>query len=476
MTTLPLKGDSHDHAHGNRILVRAIQMYTRALAVTLLASFVGTAVHTAVGQNEKVLDEIVAIVDNTILLRSDVNGLVFNAMQQGQYELTDDLWFDALNQLIDQKVLAVHAKRDTNIVVTDEQIKQVLDQRIEAMSAQVGGRNRLEEIYGKTITQIRAELRDEFRDQLLAEQFQGTKIRNITVTPTEVRNWFAQIPSDSLPVLPEAVRVSHIVRYPKVTDAAREDARSILGAIRDSIVVGGASFEEMAKLFSDDPGSASRGGRYQGAKLSEFVPEFAAVASRVPIDEVSQIFETQFGLHILRVNARRGDVVDLNQILIRFDARKFDPTEAIDFLAHLRDSLATHNLSFARLAKELSEDEASARRGGRVLNPRTLEKNLYLESLGPRWQRTLALMEEGDISEPAEVELLDGRRAYHIVLLHKRIPTHRVNIETDYEMVRQLALRDKQAIEMRKWLDELRKTVFVKLRVQAPAKSSVASR
>ncbi len=431
---------------------------------------------TVSGQDQKIIDEVVAIVDGQILLRSDVNGLVFNAVQQGRMELTDELWLDALNQLIDQKVMAAHAKRDTNLVVTDDQLDQVLDQRIDAMSAQVGGQSRLEEIYGKTVTQIRAELRDEFRDQMLAEQFQGQKVQQIRITPTEVRRWFDRIPQDSLPVLPEAVRISHIVRYPTVTDAAREDARDILQNIRDSILVGSSSFEEMARLFSDDPGSASRGGRYQGSRVSDFVPEFAAVATRIPIGEVSQIFETEFGLHIVRVNQRRGDVVDLNQILIRFDPRKFDPTDALNHLSSLRDSILANDLSFARMARLHSEDESSAQRGGRVLDPRTLEKKLYLESLGPRWRQTIALLDEGEVSEPAEVDLLDGRRAYHIVLLHERIPSHRVNLETDYEMIKELALRDKQSKVMREWLDTLRESVYVKFLVEHGDKSPVAAR
>jgi peptidyl-prolyl cis-trans isomerase SurA len=168
-------------------------------------------------------------------------------------------------------------------------------------------------------------------------------------------------------------------------------------------------------------------------------------------------------------------VVDLNQILISFDPRKFDPTDAIEYLTVLKDSIETYDLSFARLARDVSEDESSANRGGRVLDPRTFEKNLYVESLGPRWQALLARLEPGDISDPAEVELLDGRRAYHIVKLHDRIPPHRVDIETDYDMVQSLALRDKQAVEMRRWLDELRKSVYVKLRVPVPQDISFAA-
>jgi peptidyl-prolyl cis-trans isomerase SurA len=449
--------------------------YSALLWVQLLVFVFVAAGSPVQGQDRPVMDEIVAVVDGDILLRSDVNGLVFNAVQQGSVQYSTELWFDALNQLIDQKVLAAHAKRDTNFTVTDEQIDQVLDQRITSMSAQVGGRERLEEVYGKTVIQIRAELRGEFRDQLLADQFQRTHLQRIRTTPTEVKAWFSKIPTDSLPTLPEAVQVSHIVRYPKVTEKAREDARQILEIIRDSIVVGGATFEEMATLFSDDPGSSSKGGLYQGSKLSEFVPEFGSVASRIAPDTVSQIFETEFGLHILRVNARRGDVVDLNQILIQFDARKFDPADALKFLTILKDSIETHNLSFARIAKENSEDKLSANRGGRVLDPRTYEKNLYIEALGPKWQSAVSLLDPGQIGDPTEVELLDGRRAYHIVKLHARTPAHRVSIETDYDMVKELALRDKQALEMRAWLDELRKSVYVRFRVPIPDDIPIAT-
>ena len=182
---------------------------------------------------EQVLDEIVAIVGDQILLRSDIDGLVMGLVQQRRLEYSDALWADALNQLIDQKVMAIHAKRDTTIIVTEDQIDQTLNDRINQLTAQLGSTARIEEIYGKSLVQIRADLREDFRERLLAEQFQSRKIRQIKITPSEVEAWFGQFPTDSLPTLPDIVRVSHIVRYPKVTEAAEQEALEIISAIRN---------------------------------------------------------------------------------------------------------------------------------------------------------------------------------------------------------------------------------------------------
>ncbi len=434
-------------------------------ALGLIAGALFTRV--GIAQEARVLDEIVAVVGDYIILKSDVDGFVLGVVQQQQIPSTESLWGDALDQLINDKVLVIHAKRDTNLTVTDAQVDQMLDSRISQMSAQFGGETRLEELYGRSVIEIKAELREEFRDQLLADQLRNTKLRTIKATPSDVQNWFSQFPSDSLPTLPDIVRIAHIVRKPFITDEAKAEAMEIISTIRDSVVTGGGSIQEMARLFSDDPGSAENGGLYEGTTLSELVSEFAAVASRVPLGTFSQIFETVFGLHFLRVNARRGDVIDYNHILIAFDERKSDPTDAIAVLHSVRDSILTMNVSFEKLARVHSEDERSSVRGGRVTDPQTGERNLYIEQLGPTWQRTLIGMKEDEISEPGEVTLIDGSRAYHIIWLQKRIPSHRVDVETDYEMIQQLALRQKQGQVMQRWLESLKDRVYIQLRGKA---------
>lgn len=439
---------------------------TRPLLFVILAAILAPV--EARAQEGAVVDQIAAVIGDEILLRSEVDAAVMQFLRQPNTSYTPELWSIALQQMVDEKVLQIHARRDTLIQVTDDQVEQALDSRIRQMAAQLGGQARLEAAYGQTVIEIKAEFRDDFRNQLLGEEMRRRKLQNVKVTPSEVRNWFRTIPADSLPELPEMVRVAHIVRYPVVTPESREEAHEILSAIRDSLTAGASSIEEMAELFSEDPGSASDGGRYEGMSLRELVPEFAAVASRIAIGEISQVFETQFGLHILRVNGRRGDILDYNHILIRFDESKADPAPAIAHLAAVRDSILAGELTFDQAARRNSEDAASAIMGGRVADPQSGERKLILGALGPFWQRTISGMAEGDISEPAEVELLDGRRAWHIVLLQERIPAHRLDLASDYVMIEQYAQRDKEARVMTAWLAELRDEVYIDIRTPAP--------
>ncbi len=426
-------------------------------------------------QDLGVVDEIVAVVGGEIVLQSDVNALVKGIMQQQQVPYSDALWSEALGQIINQKVLTVQAEKDTTIIVTDDQVEQSLNQRINQLAAQVGGEGRLEDMYGKSVIQVKDDLRGEFKDRLLAEQFQSRKMQSISITPSEVKAWFARFPSDSLPTLPATVRIAHIVRYPAITEEAREDAMDIITAIRDSVVNGTATIEDYAQRFSDDPGSAGNGGAYTGSRLNELAPEFAAVAARIPTGEISQPFETQFGLHILRVNDRRGDVVDFNHILIAFDESKSDGTEAMAYLNTVRDSLIKYEMPFELMARRHSEEQMSAIRGGRVVDPQSLNRDLPLQALSVAWRTTINALEEGEISQPTEVDLLDGKRAFHILLLQRKVPSHRVDIITDYEQIRQIALQEKQQRELGEWLSNLRKDVYIGYRGKA-ASMPMASR
>ena len=422
----------------------------------------------AAAQQNEVVDEIVAVVGDEIVLQSEVDAMLANLVRQNpQASFSDEMWMNALDQIINQHVMTVVAKRDTNITVSQEQVDQALEQRINQMIQQVGGQSRLEELYGKSLVRIRAEIRDDFRDQLLAEQLQQGKMRDIRITPTEVREWFTQFPADSLPTIPNLVRVSHIVRYPEVTADAKAEAREIISAIRDSIVTGGGEFEELARAFSEDPGSATAGGRIENTNLGDLVPEFAAVASRIPVGEVSQVFESPFGYHILRVNERRGEIIDFNHILIRIDDANIDPAPTIEFLSAVRDSIISLGMPFAVMAKRHSQEERSAMLGGRVIDTQTGERDLLLDNLGPLWQTTLDTLEIGEISKPARVDLESNRQAYHIVELQRRMAEHTVALDTDYERIEQYALQEKRARLLQEWLNQLRDQVYVDLRGRA---------
>jgi peptidyl-prolyl cis-trans isomerase SurA len=187
------------------------------------------------------------------------------------------------------------------------------------------------------------------------------------------------------------------------------------------------------------------------------------------------VFESPYGFHILRVNSRKGDLVDFHHILIQVDDSQADPASAIETLRMVRDSILTHNAPFELMARRYSEEEVSKRIGGRVVDPRSGERDLVLQALNFTWRRTIDDIGIGEISDPVEVELLDGKRAYHIVQLHRRVPEHKVGIEADYERIEQLALQDKQNRVMVEWLETLRKDVYVDLRGKARQLSLAAN-
>lgn len=408
-----------------------------------------------------VLDKIVAVVGSEPVLASEVNAVALSAMQGQPGPISDDHWSRALDELVKQKVLLARATRDTTIVVSDEQVNRQLDARTASLAEQLGGEAQLAAYYGRTIDEIKASFRDDVRRQLMAQQFQGRHMRDITITPSEVRTWFAQIPAEDIPDVPELVRVAHIVKQPQPDESARVAARTLTEALRDSILAGQATLEELARRHSQDPGSKENGGQYNDFNASDLVPEFGLVASTLEPGGLSQVFETPFGYHVMRLNQRQGDIVSFNHILIRVDDSNLDPASAIAELEVLRDSVITHGVAFEAIAKRHSSDAFSAPLGGYVSDPRTGERDLRLEALGPLWKVVIDTMDVGELSAPAEVQLLDGTRAWHVVLLQKRTPPHRLNLETDYALLSQYALQDKQQTELEEWVRELSRSVYI---------------
>jgi len=440
----------------------------RLIALLFVLASLFAATPAQAQSDSEVVDEIAAVVGEDVILRSEVNAIMQNAMRRNP-QLSGskkERWMNFLNELVNQKVLAVHGKRDTTITVSSDQVDRLLDRRIERMTQRMGGKAQLEKMQGQSIEEIRAEFRPDFREQALAQRFRSTKLRDVSVTPSEVRDWYENVPKDSLPELPDAVRLSHIVRYPKPSEQAREQARDVISNIRDSVVNGTSTFEEMARRFSEDQNSASSGGRIQDISQGELLPEFAAVATRLEEGQVSQVFETPQGFHIMRLNERRGDVIDLNHILIKIEERSSDSQAARDFLAAVRDSIVSGPATFEEMARRHSEQKASARRGGQVMDPRSQQRDLQLKRLNPGWQQTIRNLDAGDVSTPQKVQLLNGDEAYHIVRLESYEPAHRMSLETDYDRIRKLALRDKRQRIYQQWLKRLREDVYVDVRIE----------
>ena len=428
-------------------------------------------------QQQQLADQIVAHVNDNIILKSEIDQNVADyirqsrVQQQGQpVQFSRELWFSFLESAIDNHVLLEKAQIDS-ITVSEEEVELRMDQRIQQLIGQAGSEQALEQAFGKSLLQLRADFREDFREQMIRSKVQQQKMQSISITRPEVNEFFESIPKDSLPTIPEQVALSQIVIIPPAKGDAEQQAFEFAQQLRDSIVTHGKSIEELARRHSDDPGSAQRGGLLPLMGLDELVSEYSAAASALQPGGISKVVETQFGYHVIRLNRRVGDQIETNHILISVDSEELDEDYAINRLNTIRDSIMTNpEVKFADVARKLSEDPATANLGGKIFDPQSGERLIPLNRLDPAMYRVVLLMdEEGYISEPKSFNLQSrNSKAYRIVRLDRQIPEHIANLKQDYERIKSIALQQKQYRIMQKWMQDLRDDVYVEYKVDVP--------
>jgi peptidyl-prolyl cis-trans isomerase SurA len=415
------------------------------------------------------LDGIVAVVGDQVVLYSEVDALAQQAASQQQAAVTPELWSRALDQLLDRRILIDNARRDTTVDVSDAQVSEEVERNVQQLVAQVGSQAALEEAYGRPLADIRESFREEVRDDLLLQQYRSRRLRDVAVTPGEVRAWFDRIPAAERPEVPELVRVAHVVRRPAPNEASRTQARLFAQALRDSIAAGQATLGDLADRHTSDPGNTNRdgsrnGGAYRGFATRDLDPTFVAASAALEPGGLSQVFETGFGFHVLRLDERVGDRISFSHILVPISQAGSELDEARSLLQSLRDSVVTSGVPFEAIARRHSQDPYSASRGGFVSDPRTGERDLRLDALGELWKATVDTMTVGEVSAVAPVQLLDQTDVLHFVLLQKRTPAHPLSLDTDYALLADYTLQEKRQEALREWVDGLRRSTYVDLR------------
>lgn len=455
---------------------RMNNIFFLSFATLLMLCFAGVT-HAQNAANNQKLDQIVAVVNNHIILKSDVDQQVTDFMMQRSQQTNQppqfsrEMWYSVLQNIVERYVLLEKAKEDS-IIVEDEQVNQQIDQRINQYVQQVGSEDALERQLGKSIIQLRADLREDYREEMIVGQYRQKKLANVSISRPEVEEYFNNIPRDSLPAIPERVAVSQIVVTPPPLENARQQALELAKQLRDSVINHGKSIEELARKYSDGP-SAPDGGKLPLMSINDLVPEYSAAAAALQPGEISEVVETSFGFHVIRLNKRMGDQIDTNHILISIDKESYNDQAAIEKLEQYRDSVLTHeDVTFAQLARKYSEDPNTAPQGGRILNPQTGERLLPLNQLDPALYRIVLLLEEeGDISQPKEFNIGSGnnaKKAYRIVRLDQRVPEHVANLEQDYERIKNVALQQKQYKILQKWISNLREEVYIEYKIPVP--------
>ncbi|MEW5842118.1 MAG: peptidylprolyl isomerase [Bacteroidota bacterium] len=403
---------------------------------------------------QQMLDKIVAVVDNEIILKSELDFRAnYEAAQKNLNPADTTLRKQILNSMIEEKLLYAQAELDS-ITVTDDQVKQQLDYQINYFIQQYGSKERLEQIYGMPLEKLKRTLQDDTRKSLMAQMLQQKKFGQVEASRKEVEDFFATY-KDSLGIIPEKFHIAHIFLNPKTGERVKKKAHDFAESLLDSLKKG-ADFATLAKKYSDDPGSAAQGGDLGFVKRGVFYPEFEAVAFSLAPNQISGIVESPVGFHIIQLLERRGESIHCRHILIKIKSDDESDLHAIEFLSDIRDSIVQGKNTFEHYAQLYSDDKESAKLGGDLgtFEASQLDKSLL---------DVIYKLKEGDISFPKRLEIDKNVYGYHIVKLIQRIPEHRANLDTDYAEVKRLADYAKKQKMYAEWMKELKSRIYWKI-------------
>ncbi len=401
-------------------------------------------------------DKIIAIVGNDVVLQSDLNFQLYTYMNQNNIqEVSNDMVQQVFQSLITEKLMLAKAEQDSIFISSDEVNKQV-EGRIREMVTQFGSEKNVEEAYGLTIPKIKNLLKDQTERNIKVSRVKQAKFGyGITVTKPEVIKFYNDY-KDSLPQVPETYELVQLVRIPKITEDAKFIAKEKAEKLLDS-VKSGMDFSELAKKYSDDSLSALQGGSLGKSKKGSFVKEFEDAAFLLKPGEVSGIVESEFGYHIIKLNEKSGDFITAQHILVKFPRLDAADFTEINFLKDLRDKIKTGQLTFKEAVVLHSQEPKSAIDSGYI-------GKLSINNLNPLELAALKDLAIGEMSDPVKVGD-DRYYGYYMYLVKDRIPQHAATLENDFILIEQYAQKYKEQKLMGEWLEELKKTIYLELKL-----------
>lgn len=425
------------------------------LILLLIFGFEGYA------QNQPVLDEIVAVIGNHIILRSDLEAEYIQAKKDMSF-YPGDLKCEILNQLIIQKLYLHKGERDS-IYSSPEMVESELDRRVKYYASQIGGEARLAQYLGMTINEYKDRRRPEIENQQVSQKVQSTIVSDIKASPTDVRKFFASIPKDSLPKFGEELELGLISMKPEPSDYAKEYALEKITKIRQDLLRGLYSFDFAAKSNSDDKTTAVNGGELGYFSRGQMVGAFERVAFKLKGDSISEVIETKYGYHILQLIDRKGEKVNARHILIKPLIVKSDFSALRNKMLEIISGLKSDSLSMCKVASDFSTDMYTKDNCGFYADQTTGSQQISIEVLDPLIAAKASVMREGQYSKPEKFEDIDGTSGYRFLYLRKAIPSHTANLKDDYQKIQALALEKKKEDTINKWVSEYKRNVYVRI-------------
>ncbi|MBQ4475455.1 MAG: peptidylprolyl isomerase [Bacteroidales bacterium] len=427
----------------------------RRFFISIICLLIGANVYS-----QEIIDKIVGIVGNEIIMMSDIENQYIQMASQ-QMDVNPNTRCEILEDLMFQKLLYVQAQKDS-IEVTPKEVETELDRRLSVFINQIGSEQKLEEYFGKTIKSIKNDLRSTIEEQMMAQKVQQKIIGDTKVTPSEVKRFFESLPADSVPTIEAYYELSEIVIKPEVSKEDKEKVIGELNKIRERIQ-NGESFSTMAVLYSEDPGSAMKGGELGFVNKTDLVPEFSQVAFNLtsPLD-VSQVVETEYGFHIIQMIEKKGNMMNFRHILMKPKV-SMEALEAADKKANeVYNILKTDTISFVDAVKKYSNGDSKGS-DGKVMNPYYGDAHMTSDFLDPYTKAAIMSLKEGEYSKPFLSSDNRGIRVIKIVRLDLDVKEHKANMKDDYLTLQRYALEDKNSKLIDEWVKDKVQGVYIKV-------------
>jgi peptidyl-prolyl cis-trans isomerase SurA len=419
------------------------------------------SVKVKVPQSRQKVDGIIATVGEYMVLDSDIDKAYLEISSQGN-SIKDITRCQMLGKLLEDKLYSHQAIQDS-IVVRDDEIKKMMEDRINYMVEQIGSMDKVIQYYKKnTEEEFKTYFFDVLKENKLGEDMRNKIVDAVEVTPEEVRTFFKKIPFTELPVFGSEMEVAQIVVTPKITEEEKQKVIDKLKGFKKDIQ-GGSSFFSKAVLYSEDPGSRSSGGFYKMTRKTPFVKEFKDVAFSLGEGEISEPFETEFGFHIIYVEKIRGQEIDLRHILLIPKVSDESLKAAKEKISLIKKRIEDKEITFAEAARTLSDEKETRANGGVLINPKTQDTRFELTKMDPSLYSNVSSLKEGEVTSPLGEEDQTGKKKFKILTVTNRINEHTADYAQDYIKIKNLALKEKQIKAIGKWFEEKIKETFIKI-------------
>jgi peptidyl-prolyl cis-trans isomerase SurA len=411
------------------------------------------------GLSAQSIDKIEAVLGDEIILTSEIESQYLQYLSQGNSK-SNKIRCQIVEDLLFQKLLVNQAKLDS-LVVSEDEVESEVSKRLSYFESQLGSVKKVEVYFGKSKANIKLELGKVIKEQFMAQKMQTKLTSSLKVTPSEVKESYALLPDVEIPIMPTQVEVAQIVIKPDITDEQKDKIREKLNDFRDRVYKG-EDFKMLATLYSDDPGSAIKGGELGFVNRGDLVPEFERAAFRLKEGEISNVVESQFGYHIVQLIERRGEQINVRHILIKTKVTATALHVAKLKMDEIAKEIDEEKITFDQAVSKYSDDENKSN-GGLLLNPNTMSTLHTLEDMAPGLRLVVEKLKETQVSSPAVIQMQDENKAYRILRLNKRTEQHKANLVDDFAKIKEYSINSKKEEKLEKWTIKTIARTYIKL-------------